>query len=360
VLASFVALVCIAHPGFGFHNGGVGSCQACHVMHDSRDGLSVALFPSGEPGLLLEETASDVCLRCHASESGAVFSVNPQMPAAEKGGGNFIFLLEENLNDAPDGASILIPGDAAGHNLDAPGHGLASDTRHSLSPGGSFPAGELGCTSCHDPHGNANFRLLHGAGPVQGGIAVFSFPAPEAEGVELETESESNSLHTAYQRGLSDWCGNCHGRYHDDTVTAIVPGGGEPLEHPSDRPLNREARDQYNRYNGDDDPLGGSQAVAYLAAVPFEDAANTTTSTLGPGGGARVMCLTCHRAHATSAPAAGRWDFRVGLLSEDGVVSGSYPIPDPFSSPNQGRLCSKCHEGGAASSPEAPGILRSR
>ena len=124
--------------------------------------------------------------------------------------------------------------------------------------------------------------------------------------------------------------------------------------HPSDRPLSGPIRDRYNIYNGDDDPTGGLQATAYLAAVPFEHAANTTTSTAGPGGGARVMCLTCHRAHATSSPAAGRWDFRVGLLAEDGVVSGSYPIPDPFSSPTQGTLCSKCHVGGAPSPPPGP------
>ena len=84
-----------------------------------------------------------------------------------------------------------------------------------------------------------------------------------------------------------------------------------------------------------------------FAAVPFEDVASTTTSTLGPSGGSRVMCLTCHRAHASSSPAAGRWDFRVGLLSQDGLVSGSFPIPDPFNSLNQGPLCSKCHLGGA-------------
>jgi hypothetical protein len=342
-----VALLGAAQPASGFHNGGVGSCKACHVMHDSHAGSIVAVMPSGEPGLLIEETPSDVCLRCHATEEGEVLAINPRMPAVENGGGNFIFLLETNLNDAPDGASNLIPGEAAGHNLVAPGHALASDSRYSLSPGGTFPAGEMGCTSCHDPHGNANFRHLYGVGPVQGGLTVFSAPAPRAEGFDLDGAAESNNLHTAYQGGMSDWCGNCHGRYHDDVQTPVVPGGGAPLEHPSDEPLDSEIRDQYNHYNGDDDPLGGSPATAYLAALPFEDATSTTTSTLGPGGGSRVMCLTCHRAHASSSPAAGRWDFRVGLLSQDGVVSGSFPIPNPFNSPNQGPLCSKCHVGGA-------------
>jgi len=347
VAGSLLLLLGAARPSEAFHSGGVGSCKSCHVMHESRDGMVVAVSPSGEPGLLLGETPSDVCLGCHATEAGQVFGVSPLMPAVEKGGGNFIFLLEENLNDAPDGASNLIPGDSAGHNLDAPGHGLAADIRHSLSPGGSFPASEMSCTSCHDPHGNAKFRLLYGAGPVQGGLATFTYPAPLAEGIAVDGPGESAGEHTAYQSGMSDWCGNCHGRYHDDFQTPFVPGGGTPLEHPSDEPLDSDIVNQYNAYNGDDDPASGTQATAYLPAVPFEDTNNTTTSSLGPTGASRVMCLTCHRAHASSSPSAGRWDFRVGLLSQDGLASGSFPIPDPYSSLSQGPLCSKCHLGGA-------------
>ncbi len=340
------ALLGATQPVLGFHSGGVGNCNACHVMHDSSEGSVVAVAPSGEPGLLIEATPSDVCLRCHAHEDGEVLGTNPLAPPAEKGGGNFVFLLETNLNDAPDGATNSIPGETAGHNLVAPGHGLASDTRLSLSPGGTFPASEMGCTSCHDPHGNSNFRHLHGVGPVQGGVAVFSYPAPDAEGIALDSVGESNALHSAYRQGMSDWCGNCHGRYHDDVQTPVVPGGGEPLVHPNNELLNSGTRDRYNAYNGDDDPTGSTVATAYLAATPFEDPSSTTTSTSGAGGGSRVMCLTCHRAHATSSPAAMRWDFRVALLSADGVVSASYPIPDPYHSPNQATLCSKCHEGG--------------
>jgi cytochrome c553 len=323
-------------------------------MHDSREGLIVAVSAAGEPGLLLEETPSDTCLGCHADDYGAVFGTHPLMPSVETGGGNFIFLLENNLNDAPDGATNIISGETAGHNLDAPGHGLAADTRHSLSPGGAFPAAEMGCTSCHDPHGSSEFRHLHGAGPVQGGLAVFSYPAPQAEGIPLDATGETNSNHTAYQGGMSDWCGNCHGRYHEDTQTPVVPGGGDPLSHPSDEVLDAVTRTRYNAYNGDDDPLGGSVPTAYLAAVPYEDRSSSTTSSFGARGSSRVMCLTCHRAHATSSPAALRWDFRVSLLNQDGAVSGSYPIPDPYNSPNQGTLCGKCHEGGAPSPATPP------
>jgi hypothetical protein len=168
-------------------------------------------------------------------------------------------------------------------------------------------------------------------------LITFANPAPSAVGIDLAGGPEANANHTAYQGGMSAWCANCHGRYHD--------GVGGSFEHPSGETLGAGISNRYNRYNGDDDPLGGSWATAYLAAVPFEDSGAATGSTTGSSASSRVFCLTCHRAHASSAPEAGRWDFNVSLLQEDGVVSGSWPIPSPYPSPDQGSLCSKCHAG---------------
>jgi hypothetical protein len=304
--------------------------------------------------LLIAESPSDVCLLCHAASSGAVLGMDPLAPPPERGAGNFGFLLEDNLNDAPDGATNPIRGEAAGHSIVAPGRGLTQDSRNPVAPGGSFPSDSLGCTSCHDPHGNANYRMLYGAEPVQGGIATFLNSAPEANGIGLaSTESDNN--HAAYRSGMSDWCANCHGLYHDNDLSGF--------EHPSGENLGAEISAQYKSYDGDDAPEGGSAATAYLAAVPFEDPAASAASREGPSGVSKVMCLTCHRAHASSAPHAGRWDFNVSLLSEDGVVSGSYAIPNPYDSPNQGTLCSKCHSGGSPGGagpegPEAAGRIR--
>ena len=115
---------------------------------------------------------------------------------------------------------------------------------------------------------------------------------------------------------------------------------------------------RYNLYNGTADSTGGTAATAYLAAVPFEDPAMTMTSTSGPTASSRVMCLSCHRAHATSGPFAGRWDFYIDRLGDDGIVSGSYPIPNPYLDPNQEPLCRKCHGSGdvvvTPPSPQSP------
>jgi hypothetical protein len=336
-LLLFAAALCLVLAGssYAFHDEGVAHCNGCHTMHNSENGAPVdANSLSGNPYLLKDATPSDVCLGCHATRSGAVFSADVLTPAPEKGGGNFIFLLEDNINDGHNGASNPIPGDAAGHNLNAPGFGLASDATIGSAPGGTFPASILGCSSCHDPHGNSNFRMLYGAGgSIQDGLYTFTNAAPDAEGISLYG-TESNSSHTAYHGGMSGWCGNCHGDFHNNVGTDMI--------HPTGVAIGATIANNYNLYNGTSDLTGGAQATAYLAQVPFEDPANTTTSTAGPAATSQVTCVTCHRAHATSAPNAGRWDFNVTGLDEDGVESGSYKLPNPYDA-YQRSLCNKCH-----------------
>ncbi len=77
--------------------------------------------------------------------------------------------------------------------------------------------------------------------------------------------------------------------------------------------------------------------------VPFEDLDVTLHSTEGPSADSQIMCLTCHRAHASSAPNAGRWDFLVTFLADDGIASGSYALANPYGNLNQRSLCNKCH-----------------
>ena len=334
VLVALAALLPSAAAA-GFHEGGVASCGGCHVVHRSEDGSPVPV--QGE--LLRAGSATDTCLLCHGEGAGSVLGTSVLLPGPEVGAGDFVFLLEDELNDGPTGPARSIPGHAAGHNVVAPGSGLTADSRWITAPGGGFPSASLGCTSCHDPHGNQNFRMLHDAGPVQGGAFVFSDDAPEAEGLDARRGvAESPGEHTAYRAGWTAWCGNCHGsNYHEGIA-------GEGFEHPVDEPLGRDMALYYDAYDGDANPDGGNAARSYIPEVPFEDGDADRFSTSGPRASSRLSCMTCHRAHATSAPAAGRWDFRVHTLSEDGAVSGSYPIPSPYPDPAQRQLCVKCHD----------------
>ncbi|MFH1699209.1 MAG: hypothetical protein ABIE07_01365 [Candidatus Zixiibacteriota bacterium] len=332
-----IAALCFALGGnaLAFHDAGVAHCNGCHTMHNSENGAWVDTdSPDGNAWLLKDETPSDVCLSCHSTGSRGVFAADPLAPNGLNGGGDFVFLTEDNLNDGHSGASHPIVGDAAGHNIDAPSKGVSADATLLAAPGGTFPSTALGCSSCHDPHGNDGFRFLNTVGTIQDGLYTFTSATPDAEGIDARNTDELDDNHTAYKSGMSEWCGNCHGDFHDNSTKLI---------HPSGSTLGGDVATAYGLYNGTEDIIGGNPLTSYLAAVPFEDANAAVASTDGPDAGSKVMCLTCHRAHASSAPNAGRWDFNVTLLEEDGVESGSLAIEDPYASPNQRSLCNKCH-----------------
>jgi len=328
-LVAVLPAVVVSGSGAGFHPDGGGTC-GCHNMHESENGFAVQTGPR----LIRQSSATELCLSCHATQNGAVLSPIPTAPSAEIGAGNFTFLLEDNINDAVSGLSNPILGSHAGHSVIAAAYGLDEDFYHPTAPGGSYPASEMGCTSCHDPHGGGNYRMLWGAGPTESGRHTFTNPAPIADGIAL-AGSESANSHTAYQGNWSRWCANCHGLYHSN--------GKGSFQHPVDQSLSGTQIDSYNKYRGEADPNGGDVTSAYLPQVPYEDPGMTTTSTSGPIGSGRITCLTCHRAHATSAPSSMRWDTNVLYINDDGQVSGSYPLPNPYPGPNQRSLCIKCH-----------------
>jgi predicted CXXCH cytochrome family protein len=203
-------------------------------------------------------------------------------------------------------------------------------------PGGDFPSSQLGCSSCHDPHGNEEFRLLNTTGEVQGSLEYpFVNPAPEALGFRLSSSvPEANDKHTAYRGGMSAWCGNCHGDFHNSGS----------LLHPSGSAINSLSV-TYGLYNGTGNIGGGNPATSYLKEVPFEDAAMDTNSTWGPSETSEVSCMSCHRAHATANQDAGRWDFGLTFLNDDGQVSGWGNI-NPWANQawEQRSLCNKCHK----------------
>lgn len=357
----FALLVAVAIVSFwgtdaaAFHDAGVAHCNGCHTMHNSEGNATIVEGGTQgvgvNPYLLKTAKPTDTCLLCHArpgSETGyGVFGTGVLSPKPQKGAGDYVFLLEDNINDGHAGATRPIAGYQAGHNVISDTKGILADPVNTTAPGGTYPASSLACSSCHDPHGTDSFRILYGANRIVRGNDGVSFTfandAPEAVGISLFGPGESDTHHTAYLSGMSGWCANCHGDFHANDANLIHPSGS----------VLGDVAATYNAYNGTTDcvnnpgtggsPCGtGSQTTAYLAAVPFEDPGTTTSSAGGPTASSRVMCLTCHRAHATSAPNAGRWDFNVTLLSEDGHESGAYALPNPYDE-NQRSLCNKCH-----------------
>jgi len=366
-----------------FHAGGVGPCDGCHTMHNSSDDL-----PGGGgafPQLLQSADPSSICLNCHAGlggpDSPSVFSPDG---SAMTPGGDFYWLTKDYSWSV--GSS---PGSSHGHNVVARDFGLDQDPVLSQAPGGTYQAAALGCTSCHDPHGKVQGGTGNGRGPVsdsgsygfvpaggtitgnyrllgdsryEGGKTTqgfaFTNDAPIARQNNLAKYGESGTSHVDYGTGMSEWCGNCH----NTMLNSEHRVGGTGFEHPSgnSEKLPPEMIANYNAYIRTGD-LSGSAATAYLQFVPFERGMTEPTSleptsSSGPGTNSNVMCLTCHRAHASAFRAIGRWDFDAVLLQDshpqtgdEGVAGNdvlySYydrDIGTEFGS-GQGPFCEKCH-----------------
>jgi hypothetical protein len=343
LMMALLFVVSYSSAVMAFHDAGVAECAGCHTMHNSQDGALVDPdSPTGNAYLLKDATPSDTCLSCHAGY-GQLGDGTGRGP-----GGDFYWTTVD-VSWVAHGSTNTVEGREHGHNMDAPGHGLVEDDVLTSAPGGTFDATYLGCNSCHDPHGNTNFRLLYGVGDTEanypGAGYTFSEPAPIAEGNSRKTNTgdsgeELIGQHTAYISGMSDWCANCHSGMHSDMTSSYV--------HPAGEDLGSDISGNYNAYVTSNNTTGGAYATAYLPLVPFEDSANTTSSTTGTTGTSQVMCLTCHRAHASPFPDAGRWDFGETFLADSHPDQASEPYiatydGAPLDLVVQRSLCNKCH-----------------
>jgi len=331
-------------------------------MHNSENGAPVdPNHVNGNEYLLKYGTPSETCLSCHATGLGRVWQAptNANPFPYEKGGGNFGYLTDQtnNYNDASSTAPLT--SSYCAHNVIAPSYtgGVAvADPVNMVAPGGTYPASEMSCTSCHDPHGGStlvggvqvdNFRILYGVNHVEAGSYNFSNPAPTATGISLSDSSgglpvaESPTNHTAYKGGMSAWCSNCHTAMHN-------PGAQTPAKffHPSGVGMGSTIANNYSTYNGTGQASNPTPSHSYVPQVAFEDASMTTTSDAPPTTTSQVSCISCHRAHGTSAPNIGRWDFNVSSWSKEGQYGGTFKLPNPYAATagtTQRSLCNKCH-----------------
>jgi hypothetical protein len=399
-----VAAVLLAAPQVRgdviFHNGGTGTCTGCHTT----------------PPALIGSDPGSTCLICHQAPAGI------QLPAGSyvatnfqttnlcvqlPPGGDFCWLKKSYRWSLAGGAEESSPGERHGHNIVALDFGYEADTTLITAPGGAYPGISLSCISCHDPHGTyrrnadgtistsglpiiatgsyttspnptstgsvGSYRLLAGKGyqpKSLGGVFAFTADPPAAVAPPLYNRSEASAdTRVAYGSGMSEWCRNCHAGIH-----GVV--GSNLEQHPSgnDDRLSADVITAYSSYVATGN-LNGNFNTAYTSMVPFEmgtkdydilkRVANSTGSDRsGPQSNATVMCLTCHRAHASGWDSIMRWNMKSEFIVYDGFYPGidnSVPIqyaqgrlsvetqktfydrPASGYSFYQRGLCNKCH-----------------
>jgi len=285
-------------------------------------------------------------------------------------GGDFAYLKKAYSWKAL-GATESSPGERHGHNITADDYGYVADSRSLSTPGEVYPNSKLSCISCHDPHGkiaNNVYRMLGGAGYKTRSVpeVVFTIDAPVVVAPHDYNRSESVSdTRVAYGRGMSEWCSNCH-------TKGCTGAYGHPVC--SGARCSNEIISNYNAYVKSGD-INGKRDASYTSLVPFEEgtddisileqhAKNDGTSIMGPVHGSNVMCLTCHRAHASAWDHMARWNMASEFIVFKGVYPGInndspqrnaqgrteaetrqayYDRPASLFSGFQRGLCNKCH-----------------
>jgi len=368
--------------GEAFHSGGVAECDGCHSMHSAEaDGAF----------LLQGSDQSSTCMLCHlhTGDSGPdsyhVVTADADMPAGRAPlqrtpGGDFGWL-KKTYTFIVGGITTTETGDSHGHNVIAKDFGYTPDATHATAPGGTFPSMQLGCISCHDPHGKYRrlstglisksgapiigsgsydnsygnsttkpipagqavgaYRLLAGAGYTKGGVTFNGVPPAVAPSTYNQTEG-TNQVRVAYGVSISNghttwsnWCATCHGAMHS-TGNYV---------HPVDTAMNGTLINRYNLYVSSGIMTGsftGSRTGQgpFTSLVPFTQ--NTGNYTLlganaksdgsrlgGPSGGDQVSCLSCHRAHASGFPDMLRWQMEGEFITYvDGSGNTVWPGTD--------------------------------
>jgi cytochrome c553 len=292
-------------------------------------------------------------------------------PKQRTPGGDFGWL-KKLYTFTVQGATTTEDGQTHGHNIVAADNGYLADTT-TTAPGGTFPSAQLACTSCHDPHGQyrrlqgntisksgapiwtsgsyydgtnvANneptaiaavgvYRLLAGAGYTKATATFNGVPAAKAPSSYNQSEA-TNQVRAAYGNVTagghvtwSQWCATCHPNMHS-TGNYV---------HIVDQQLGSTIANIYNTYVKSGD-LTGSQITAFTSLVPFATnsgdyagnlaplAVNNNSQLGGPNTSDQVMCMSCHRAHASGWEFGLRWDNDSTFIVYNSLYPGTDTTP---------------------------------
>ncbi len=265
-------------------------CAGCHRIH------------TGKNEYLLKEagTLEQFCYSCHGTagngsklsvQNGTLYGDNgrtdPQTTVGLRAGGFDEARIETDdpsiWSDPTVTIGVISPPEAvtSKHLID----GTAGTMWGNGAIGsGAGPSATLDCVSCHDPHGNGQYRILRSV-PTGSGAAAVAVP----DQADPKTYAVSNYFDMSGPVSLvtiSSWCATCHTRY----LAASTAGSGDPIF--SNRHVSNGSSDRAcitcHASHGSNAAMSGT----YSQNVPFPD---------GSAGDARMLkmdnrgiCRKCH------------------------------------------------------------------
>jgi hypothetical protein len=348
ILVSLIALLVLIF--FGEVQADVtGNCSNCHTMHNSQNGQGQVQTYSGgtiTTGVLTPQQylLKADCIACHAGSTGmtnsfgapiVVHTTEPTGQGYQKtlAGGDFWWV-----------ATGLGATDSKGHNVAGLADPDGSITPTNTPPGWDYSAttgftfgqvgnsgnwtsqltcaGVYGCHGQHDStgikgahHGNTGGTATQASSPTTVGNSYRFLGGIKGLENSQWNWSESESIHNeyygvdspanredptsttyTYKDTISFSCAECHGFFHsriDDTNAGTSPW----VRHPTDIAL--KGSGEYTRYT----------VYSTEAPVARNTVLSSSNGTVVPGIDI-VMCLSCHRAHASPCYKMMRWDYK--------------------------------------------------
>lgn len=361
-----------------------GKCDNCHTMHNSQNGNSTGQVHIGTNagwdtstkqltnGNIFgeqEQLLKSNCVGCHSATSAdttiiddgnnkvpIVFNMGATYPAGALAGGNF----NKNTGSADiygHNVGGISAADATIAVLEPPGsqNGCGTQSCHTtlalseadILTGENFNYGGIsqgkfnGCKGCHNKvsHHNPNdtsYRFLggHNEPDLMGVPGLDKVLGTEDPNWEV---APTNLLHNVYKSqtnkdvkdSMGAFCAGCHQDFHAlgkgiDPWTG-TDNGGDPntdnlisansgttpwLRHPTNVNIPFDVNGEYFALQNAD----------YNPAIPLAQDLAANTHTIESGD--QVMCLSCHRAHASEYPDALRFNYS-SMKAHNGTGAGT-------------------------------------
>jgi len=219
------------------------SCAACHRAHTAQ-------APD-----LLKEAETTLCYSCHGpTGSGAATDVVDGVgyssegrggaPRALRGGGFSKAMIDsahasgqQGGKSNPDGVVPVLANPASvnsTHSVDGTEHTAWGNGPISATP--EYGKGiSLSCGSCHDPHGNGNYRILRPI-PAESGAAS-GVAIPDATTKDYTTVNYwqvEDPTAPGFIAKVAEWCATCHTRYLSSTSYAATGDAVFSNQHRTD------------------------------------------------------------------------------------------------------------------------------
>ena len=326
-----------------------GACSDCHTMHYSQSGgIIVGEWKSGGPfkALLIGD-----CVFCHTGTNDGtnitpyVYSTNSTSYnfGGERNtlaGGNFYWVtLNNNYGHNVEGIPNVTTPDPNFLSATSYPPGYDSTYRGGITWPENQPVTCAGTYGCHgDPSKEDPVEAILGAhhqnvlcnsttNNCDGSTVAKSYrfllgiKGTEDPDWELTLSKDDHNGYYAVDESptpgsnsgsINYLCAECHGQFHNGTYSSNYQSPW--LRHPTDYDMNNVKSKEYGNYPNISvfsGKLGVSATGDYFTDVPVGNTQGAVLSkVLQSNGDAIVLCISCHRAHATPYDDILRWNYR--------------------------------------------------